>query len=193
MPSVSGIRHLSDQLYVIVFTNRSTKSGTNEIHGDGFEYLRNGSLNARNFFAPTQDTLKRNQFGGSVGGPIKRHELFYFGTYQGTRTRSAAQGVIAQVPTAAERNGDFSDLCPGGFDASGLCLPKGGEQIHDPDTLQPFAHNFIDPSRFSPPALYFLKFIPPPNGPGRQLTFAGPSIRENEDQWMTKIDYVRSR
>jgi hypothetical protein len=175
--------------------NIVSKSGTNEIHGDGFEFLRNGALNARNFFAPTQDTLKRNQFGGSIGGPIKKDRLFYFGTYQGTRTRSAAQGTIAQVPTAAERDGDFSDLCPSGFDASGLCTLKSqdDEQIHDPDTGQPFVRNFIDPARFSPPAVYFLKLIPPPNGPGRQLTYAGPSIRENEDQWMTKIDYVRGR
>src|SRR5207249_7077288 len=176
--------------------NIVTKSGTNAIHGDGFEFLRNGSLNARNFFAPTQDTLKRNQFGGSVGGPIKKDKLFYFGTYQGTRTRSAAQGVIAQVPTAAERSGDFSDLCPAGFDATGNCIstPQNpGEQIHNPDTNQPFPHNFIDPTRFSPAAVYFLNLIPKPNGPEHQLTFAGPSIRENEDQWMTKIDYARSR
>src|SRR6266568_1623179 len=60
--------------------NVVTESGPNEIRGDGFEFLRNGSLNARHFFAPTQDTLKRNQFGGSVGGPIKKDKLFYFGT-----------------------------------------------------------------------------------------------------------------
>jgi outer membrane receptor for ferrienterochelin and colicin len=118
--------------------NVVSKSGTNQIHGDVFEFLRNGSLNARNFFAPTQDTLKRNQFGGSIGGPIKKDKLFYFGTYQGTRVRSAAQGMIAQVPTAAERAGDFSDL---------------PEQIHDPDTDVPFANNFIDPARFSAPSI----------------------------------------
>ena len=58
--------------------NIVTKSGTNEIHGSAFEFLRNGALNARNFFAPTQDTLKRNQFGGTIGGPIVRNKLFYF-------------------------------------------------------------------------------------------------------------------
>src|SRR5437867_449888 len=176
--------------------NIVTKSGTNAIHGDGFEFLRNGSLNARNFFAPTQDTLKRNQFGGSIGGPIRKDKLFYFGTYQGTRTRSAAQGVIAQVPTAAERNGDLSDLCPPGFDASGNCMstPENpGVQVRDPDTGTPFPNNFIDPARFSLPAVYSLNLIPKPNGPEHQLTFAGPSIRENEDQWMTKIDYARSK
>ena len=72
--------------------NIITRSGTNAIHGDLFEFVRNGDFNARNFFAPTQDTLKRNQFGGSAGGPIVKDKLFYFGTYQGTRIRSAAAG-----------------------------------------------------------------------------------------------------
>ena len=72
--------------------NIVTRSGTNEIRGSLFEFFRDGSLNARNFFAPAQDTLKRNQFGGSVGGPILKDKMFYFGTYQGTRIRSEAAG-----------------------------------------------------------------------------------------------------
>ena len=83
--------------------NIVTKSGTNELHGSLFEFVRNGYFNARNFFAPTQDTLKRNQFGGAVGGPIQKDHLFYFGTYQGTRTQSASAENISFVPTAAER------------------------------------------------------------------------------------------
>src|SRR5207247_651063 len=110
----------------------------NQIHGDVFEFLRNGSLNARNFFAPTQDTLKRNQFGGSIGGPIKKDKLFYFGTYQGTRVRSAAQGMIAQVPTAAERAGDFSDL-PEGEHPGGRCQRKQGARAEHRDQLYIYA------------------------------------------------------
>ena len=75
--------------------NIVTRSGTNQLHGSAFEFLRNGDLNARNFFAPTQDTLKRNQFGGSVGGPIRKDKLFFFGTYQGTRATSAASGNVS--------------------------------------------------------------------------------------------------
>jgi hypothetical protein len=90
--------------------NIVTRSGTNAIRGSVFEFLRDGALNARNYFALTKDTLKRNQFGGSVGGPILRDQLFYFGTYQGTRVRSEAAGRVAFVPTAAERAGDFSSL-----------------------------------------------------------------------------------
>lgn len=158
--------------------NIVTKSGTNEIHGDAFEFLRNGALNARNFFAPKQDSLKRNQFGGSIGGPIIKNKLFYFGTYQGTRIRSAAQGQVAFVPTAAERNGDFSDI---------------STQLVDPSTGIPFAGNQIPTTDFSAPSDFFLKYIPLPNGAGRQLTYAGPSVVQNDDQWMSKIDWIQGK
>ena len=62
-----------------------TKSGTNEIHGDLFEFVRNGMFNARNCFRDKRDTIKRNQFGGTLGGPIRKNKLFFFGGYQGTR------------------------------------------------------------------------------------------------------------
>jgi hypothetical protein len=160
--------------------NVVTKSGTNQIHGDLFEFLRNGDLNARNFFAPAQDTLKRNQFGGSVGGPIQRDHLFYFGTYQGTRVRTAPDGQIAFVPTAAERTGDFSDLLP-------------AIQLVDPVTGIPYPGNKIPTSQLSPVSNYLLKTIPLPNGPGRQITYLGPGQKQNDDQFMIKVDYLRGK
>src|SRR6266566_439527 len=90
--------------------NVVTKSGTNQLHGSAFEFLRNGDLNARNFFAPTHDFLKRNQFGGSAGGPIKKDRLFFFGTYQGTTIRNVSLGNSATVLTDAQRQGNFSGL-----------------------------------------------------------------------------------
>jgi hypothetical protein len=72
--------------------NVVTKSGTNSFHGDTFEVVRNAVFNARNFFAATRDQLKRNQFGGTFGGPIVKDKLFFFGGYQGTRTRSTQGG-----------------------------------------------------------------------------------------------------
>src|SRR2546426_986226 len=173
--------------------NVVTKSGTNQIHADVFEFLRNGALNARNFFAPTQDSLKRNQFGGSIGGPIKKDKLFFFGTYQGTRIRTAPEGRIAFVPTQAERGGDFSDYCPGGFDVGGICQDPNGIQLVDPVTGTPFLKNQIPTTQFSPPSVYFLQYIPPPNGPGHQLTYVGPRAVQNEDEFMTKIDYNRGK
>jgi hypothetical protein len=155
--------------------NIVTKSGTNSVHGDAFEFVRNGDLNARNFFAPTQDTLKRNQYGGTIGGPIIKDKLFYFGTFQATPVRSTAQGEVAFVPTQAERNGDFSAI---------------STPLVDPVTGAAFQGNQVPVGRFSSPAQYFLNYIPLPNGPGQQLTFAGPSITQNDYQWMAKGDYT---
>ncbi|MCC7498599.1 MAG: carboxypeptidase regulatory-like domain-containing protein, partial [Bryobacterales bacterium] len=154
--------------------NIVTKSGTNEIHGTAFEFLRNGKLNARNFFAPRQDSLKRNQFGGSIGGPIKRDRLFFFGTYQGTPIRTAPEGRIAFVPTEAQRRGDFSSI---------------SRQVIDPVTKQPFPGNIIPESRLSPVARYLVDRIPLPNGSGQQITFTGGAANSDEYQWMAKLNY----
>ncbi len=200
--------------------NIVSKSGTNDLHGDVFEFLRNGKLNARNFFASDQDTLKRNQFGGSVGGPIKKDKVFYFATYQGTRVRSAPGGQIAFVPTSAERGGDFSARLTGV--TASPCASAGkpaapGDPtfdtgaIFDPTSARPFTcgngntitlenqfisggrPNLIPPGRLSPVANFFLQSIPLPNGPGRQLTYVGGSTMQNDDQFTTKIDYNGGR
>ena len=87
--------------------NAITKSGTNSIHGDGFEFLRNDNFDARNFFDPSKAELRRNQFGYAVGGPFWRNRLFWFTDYQGTRqTQGASTGLVA-VPSVAQRQGQF--------------------------------------------------------------------------------------
>src|SRR5882757_5716346 len=88
--------------------NVVTKSGSNALHGDLFEYLRNGDLNARNFFATSRDSLKRNQYGGTVGGKIIRDKLFFFGGYQGTINRSNPPSSSTNIPTNAMLAGNFS-------------------------------------------------------------------------------------
>jgi len=90
--------------------NAVTKSGSNQFHGDLFEFVRNGDLNARDFFAISRDTLKRNQFGGVVGGPIKKDKLFFFGGYQRTTQRSDPAQRQAFVPNAQMMSGDFTTL-----------------------------------------------------------------------------------
>src|SRR5207237_8697705 len=87
--------------------NVVTKSGTNEIHGDAFEFVRNYNFNARDFFAPVRDNLKRNQFGGTIGGPIRKNKLFFFLGYQDTVVRSAPASTFANVPTPAMLTGDL--------------------------------------------------------------------------------------
>ena len=87
--------------------NAITKSGTNQFHGDVFEFLRNSDLDARNFFSPTRGTLHQNQFGGTVGGPILHDKVFFFSDYQGSRVVNGVDSGLIPVPTAAERQGNF--------------------------------------------------------------------------------------
>ena len=122
--------------------NIITKSGTNSIHGDLFEFDRNAVFNARNFFAGTRDQLKRNQFGFTLGGPVVipklyngRDRTFWFFGYQSTRLRNIGNTSSAFVPTPEELNGDFSAY----LSANNPNNPLGkASQIIDPLTGQPF-------------------------------------------------------
>ncbi len=154
--------------------NAITKSGTNEFHGTAFWFLRNEKLNARSFFASDVPPFKRNQFGGTMGGPVIKDKLFFFGSYQGTRERSAPGSQQATVPTAAMRTGDFT-----GF----------GKTLTDPTTGQPFPGNIIPTSRLSQPALQFQEaFIPLPNRGDDLFTFASGQTIDDE-QIIAKADY----
>src|SRR5437667_3534640 len=115
-----------------------TKSGTNDFHGDLFEFVRNGIFNARNAFPSTRDTLKRNQFGGTVGGPIMKNRLFFFGGYQGTTRRQDPADTVTYVPTAAMLSGDFTAF------ASPAC--NGGRPVQ---LKGPFVNNQVSPALLS--------------------------------------------
>jgi hypothetical protein len=154
--------------------NVVTKSGTNEFHGSAFEFLRNGDLNARNFFANTQDQLKRNQYGGSFGGPLIKNKLFFFGTYQGTQIRNVQTGNTATVLTAAERNGDFSAL---------------GRQLVDPVTKTPIAGNIIPTNRIDPVTQKLLQYLPTATSPDGVIRYDLPDS-EHENQYMGRVDYL---
>jgi hypothetical protein len=90
--------------------NVATKSGGNSFHGDAFEFLRNTGLDARNFFDGTRGAFRQNQFGGTLGGPIKHEKVFFFIDYQGTRTVEGITSAETQVPSVADRSGNLSDL-----------------------------------------------------------------------------------
>jgi hypothetical protein len=114
--------------------NATIKSGTNQFHGTLFEFLRNSALDARGFFeSPDQPKApyKQNQFGGTLGGPIKRNRLFFFADYQGTRV-SAATTTIQSVPLPAEINGDFSSVLGGQVGTDALGRPVYQNEIFDP-------------------------------------------------------------
>ena len=90
--------------------NVVTKSGTNDIHGSVYEFLRNEKLDARSYFDPERGVFKRNQFGGTIGTPVLKNKLFFFGDYQGTREIRGVSSGLINVPSVLERGGDFSDL-----------------------------------------------------------------------------------
>jgi hypothetical protein len=166
--------------------NVVTKSGTNQFHGDAFEFVRNGDFNARDFFAATQDTLKRNQFGGTLGGPILKDKLFAFFGYQGTRIRTAPPSSIAHVPTQAVLGGDFSQL------ESPTCQSSGvARTIINPATGQAFANDFVSPSLFNQQALNLLKYVPTSSDPCGELTYAIPEP-QSEEQYLGRVDWNQS-
>ena len=164
--------------------NAIVKSGTNRFAGNGFEFLRHHRFNSTSRFAlispdgkRADDGLKRNQFGGTLGGPILRDKLFFFGAYQGTAVRVRPSDNIAYVPTAAMLAGDFTAV------ASPQC--NGGRQI----TLRaPYANNRIDPALFSRAGLTFAKKFPTSTDPCGQITFGVASDRDDA-QGLVKIDY----
>jgi hypothetical protein len=166
--------------------NIITKSGTNQYHGGLFEFLRNGDLNARNFFAKAHDTLRRNQFGGTVGGPVKKDHLFFFFGYQGTRIRTAPPTLISYVPTAAVLNGDFSQLEGAGCQSNGK--PK---TITNPLTGAAFPGGQVPVSLFNPQALAILKYVPTSANPCGTITYAVPSA-EGENQYMGRVDWLKT-
>lgn len=166
--------------------NAVTKSGSNQIHGDLFEFVRNGDFNARNFFAPTQDTLHRNQYGGTVGLPIVKDKLFFFTGVQETAIRTAPPQSIAYVPTQAVLNGDFSTV------ESAACQSNHkAVTLIDPSSGQPFVNNYISPTRFSTPALNLLKNIPISSDPCGKYIYAVPSP-SNELQAIGRVDWLQS-
>ncbi len=153
--------------------NVITKSGTNQVHGDAFWFVRNTELNATNFFSQEKDLLKRNQFGFTLGGPFLKNKLFGFGGFQRLTIRQAAGNNRDLTLTAAERRGDFSAV---------------RDQLYDPQNGQPFPNNQIPSNRFSPAALKVLSLSPLPDAEGFvRYTISQP---ENGVQGIGKLDYV---
>lgn len=153
-----------------------TRSGTNTLHGTLFEFLRNDTLNARNFFAVQRGNLKRNQFGGTLGGPLVRNRLFYFASYQGAPSRSTNYANVAFVPMA-QRGGDFSGQ---------------SKQITDPLTGKPFPDKTIPTSRILPIATSILQKVPSAGNTGGQLIYGRP-FTSDRHQVIGKLDFNSSR
>ncbi len=160
--------------------NATIKSGTNAFHGALYEFLRNEKLDARNFFAPTKPARKRNQFGGSVGGPIFRNRTFFFGDYEGLRDREG-QTHNSNVATA--------DMKRGIYGSTPMFNPfttrtEGGRTIRDQ-----FAGNRIPEAMWDPVAVKMLQPLPDPNQVG-PFNFVRTVVNSNRtDQFDTRIDH----
>jgi len=175
-------------------TNIVTRTGTNQFHGAAWEFLRNNAMDAKSFFADSVEPLKRNQFGGTFGGPIKSDKTFFFLYYEGVRNR---QGETSRttVPSDPERSGNFADQCPlnnGTFNSQGLCIdnstgqisPNG--QLFNEFTAQPIPNNqlpFINTISQN-----LLPFYPHANsGP---FTYVGTqTLVANSDQFGIRVDH----
>jgi hypothetical protein len=162
--------------------NLVTKSGTNAFHGNAFDFVRNFHFNARNFFAPTRDSLRRNQFGGTFGGPILKDKLFFFDGYQGRVEKSNPPETTSFVPTAAMLAGDFT----------GITAPScSGRQV-TLSSAAGFTNNRIDPALFNPVALNILQHVPVSTDPCGRLQYGIPN-NSTEHQNLSRADYTINR
>jgi outer membrane receptor protein involved in Fe transport len=164
-------------------TNLAIKSGNNELHGSAYEFFRNDVFDdARNFFSQEVEPLKQNQFGATVGGPLKKNRTFFFGFYEGFRNR---QGVTrtAAVPTALERQGDFSRS----VDASGQVPPLINYLFG-----QPIPGNVIPPEMINSVSKNLLNFYPLPNAAPNLYT-STQVLHNNTDQFGARIDHQLSQ
>jgi len=164
-----------------------TKSGANTFSGNAFEFFRDKRFNAPEHFArvgadgkQADDGLRRNQFGGTLGGPIVQDRVFFFGGYQGTRLSVEPTSNLAHVPTPSMLAGDFTDF------ASPAC--NSGRQIN---LRAPFVNNRMDPAQFSPAAVNLAGRLPSSSDPCGELRYGIPTERK-EFQAVGRIDYQMS-
>ncbi len=191
--------------------NATIKSGTNNFHGDVWEYFRNDVLNANSWSndvaIPTlpKAAVRWNMFGFTVGGPILKNRLFFFADYQGQRFDTPSSSSSITVFTAAERTGNYGALCSAGFDGNGNCLGSG--QLYNPcasftapctpgstpaSPRNPFPYNQIPSVMISPvaSALFSSSLYPTPTNTNLQNNAVNTSVSaEDVDQGDLKIDY----
>src|SRR5436309_1301931 len=152
----------------------TTRSGTNDFHGAAWEFHRNSGLDARNFFAPQKPSFRRNQFGGVLGGPIKKDQTFFFAAYEGQR-RGQQEAGLATVPSFAFRNGDFSSI------PAPIRNPLNGNN--------PFPGNQIPQSLWSKQGAGLLALYPLPNRNGSQNFVSAAAGHFSIDQWSARVDH----
>jgi Carboxypeptidase regulatory-like domain len=185
--------------------NVVTKSGTNELHGDVYEFFRNKALNSKGYLDPFKPDNKTNQFGGTLGGPIRKDKTFFFTSYEGRRAVTGFTSDPVVVPDQNQLKGDFS-ASP--FDPTATLTSQPLADILNgrPGCLTSpasagtlwltiFPNSQINPACFDPVAVNLLRFVPPPNNPNNVFSSIGnvhqsvPNGNEQDDQFTVRLDH----
>ena len=189
---IQAATYPADYGWAVSQINVDTKSGTDQIHGSAFNFLSNSWFDAKNYFdsnAPIPE-FRRNQFGGTVGGPIFHKRLFYFGNYEGLRD-SKGQTIVATVPSPTLIGGNFVGRKTI-YDPATLVLGPGGTTA----TATPFPGNVIPSSRFNPTSVALLQYFPAPNqtglANGTNNHINNEALTNSSDQTMLRVDYQMS-
>jgi outer membrane receptor protein involved in Fe transport len=188
--------------------NVITKSGTNALHGNVYEYFRNKVLNAQGYFNTVKPQFNQNQFGGTIGGPIKKDRTFFFGTYEGRRVRKGDPSPLVQLPTPQEIGGDFSANAPFGgtindqfvadalnsrTDGTTTCAQAianhgGATPASGVNWSDVFPNGFIPSQCMDPVAQNLLQYLPAANLSG--FRYQGvPTESDNQDQFTVRVDH----
>lgn len=185
--------------------NVVTKSGTNEFHGDGFEFLRNTNLDSRNYFSPTRGAFDQNQWGGTFGGALRQNKAFFFADYQGTRLTQGEDTPQIPVPSVSDRTGNLSDLAnsltgtvTGQYWANLLAQELGypisaGEPYYTPGCTSfsqcALPNGIIPTSAWSAPAKNLLQYIPQPSMGTNTFSTSAEDERLQDDKGASRFDY----
>jgi|HubBroStandDraft_6_1064221.scaffolds.fasta_scaffold02672_5 hypothetical protein len=172
-----------------------TKSGSDSFHGNVFEFLRNTALDARGYFDPTRPAFRQNQFGGTLGGPVKHGKAYFFGDYQGTRTDDGVDTGRISVPSAQDRSGNLSDVADfftgkvSGSALASMLSAKLGYQVAAGEPYSQVFPNAMIPTRaWSAPALALLQYIPSPNIGSDQFSTSAFAQTVRDDKTSARID-----
>ena len=184
--------------------NVVTKSGSGVYHGSGFEFLRNTALDARNFFSPERSFYRQNQFGGTIGGPLKKDKAFFFGDYQRTGTNQGIDTGLIPVPTLANRTGDLGSQASSltgavaGPYLAGLLQQKLGYAVSANEPYYTdgctsssqcvFPNAIIPQSAWSEPAKHLLQYIPTPNVSGSNFSTGAQGRKVRDDKGSFRVD-----
>ena len=175
--------------------NVVTKVGGNAFHGSAFEFLRNTNLDAKSYFSKQRSVFQQNQYGGTVGGPIKRNKLFFFADYQGQHTKQGQDTGVVAVPALANRTGNFSDspvfsgTVNGPFLAQTLTNLLGHQVTQGEPFSTVFPGNVIPQSAFAAPATKMLPYIPSPNIGQNNFESSAEALTIRDDKAAGRIDW----